>query len=169
MVLNKLFPDLVFQAIKTQLQHLRGIEGRKEMRNKQFCWSHAGEAHFLVRRCLAIRSVGTPLPVGGAIGFSSVLAGRIVVIVAVMTFFGSYLYGIGQYGWALGMAVGWLPSLTMAWLSAQTLAFIVRTVRDKKIATSQPLLQFGSMQPPSCCRGRTTAVLQYWRRDKQFP
>lgn len=137
------------------------------MKNKQFCWAHADEAHSVVRRRLAVRGVGTRLPVSGAIGFSSLLVGRIVVVVAIMAFVGPYLYGISQFGWGLGMALGWLPSITLAWLAAQTLAFVVRYVRDKEIAASPALLQFSSIHPPSCCRGRTNTALQYWRRDKQ--
>jgi hypothetical protein len=46
-----------------------------------------------------------------------VIAGRTGIVVGLLVFIATYLYGLLQFGWVLGLALGWLPCGLLAWLA----------------------------------------------------
>lgn len=96
----------------------------------------------------------------------SLIAGRLAVIGAILAFMTSYAYGIYQYGWWLGLAVGWLPSMAFTWLSAQAIARGIHYMIPDSAATLHYAPRIRFVSAPFCCSGRGNIVPRYRQQDK---
>lgn len=138
---------------------------RRKMKNRH-CWYF--QANALQKR--ATRHCSTHRP-GTQVGQGSAqrppgIAGRLIVVAALLAFTVTYLYGIRQYGWGLGIIVGWLPAMLMTWLTAQGLALCIRWVCAHPIFLENSILLLKSLHEPSYWRDRSSKALKYRRRGR---
>lgn len=96
----------------------------------------------------------------------SLIAGRFAVVGALFAFVMAYFYGIYQYGWWLGLAVGWLPSVIFTWLVAQVIARGIHYMVPYEASTLQSMSRIKFASVPFCCSGRANIVPRYRRQDK---
>lgn len=47
-----------------------------------------------------------------------VIGGRAGIVLGIVVFISTYIYGVVQFGWMAGIAIGWLPSGLLAWAMA---------------------------------------------------
>jgi hypothetical protein len=47
-----------------------------------------------------------------------VIGGRTGIVLGIVVFISTYIYGVLHFGWMAGIAIGWLPSGLLAWAIA---------------------------------------------------
>ena len=137
--------------------------------DKKSSWRAHGATQCMLSYGMPARHSAYPAPMPCA-GLPSLAAGRLVTVLALLAFLGSYLCGIFFYGWKIGMAFGWLPAGTLAWLTAQALACVIRLMyRNDRDLPSRCKSVFMPALAPCCCRGGVKKKLQYRRQGKCMP
>jgi hypothetical protein len=135
------------------------------MKNRSCRRSHIGEKLARIRHWAPINRPANPVT-HRFMGFPILFAGRLAVISAILAFMTSYAYGIYQYGWWLGVAVGWLPSAALTWLIAQVLGWGIRYFVSEPASDWAYKSGIRYASAPFYCSDKVNTALKYRRQDK---